>query len=478
VNLELSPEEARAIAEEAYLLAYPSVRAYLRFWSSTQDPRSPALTLLDHLTPIRSPARPGDSDPTDPWPDAGTIRSSGWWDLRREPLVLATPVVPGGRYHAVAFTDVRGRTFAIAGGRTTGEGATTVLVAGPDWNGFRPATVDAILHVPSELVEVTVRLGVDGSPADQPNANALQDSYQVTPLSTWRGQDRPPPAPQVSWPKVSRWVLDGVPQLLEIYQHWTAFASVEPGEEARAARFASIGLRPGADWSPGSLPGTVARAIEDGVVAAHARIVDRARSVDGRISGWTPDLVGHPSRTGPGMARVGGDGGSGWSGGDEEYLVDRAASALLGLADDPGEVTMFRAGIDATDQPFDASHSDYRLRFEDLPPSDAGWSITLYDAGGGLVGNEVDRNALGDHHPHLVADFDGGITLQFSYEPPHRVGLANWLPAPDGPFALVLRIYLPHAEALDGRWTPPPVERYPRSGSTEDLLRWRPTRQL
>ncbi|WP_234936532.1 DUF1214 domain-containing protein (plasmid) [Sinorhizobium medicae] len=35
---------------------------------------------------------------------------------------------------------------------------------------------------------------------------------------------------------------------------------------------------------------------------------------------------------------------------------------------------------------------------------------------------------------------------------------SNWLPAPSEFFYVVMRLYLPRAEALDGRWVPPPIE--------------------
>jgi hypothetical protein len=35
----------------------------------------------------------------------------------------------------------------------------------------------------------------------------------------------------------------------------------------------------------------------------------------------------------------------------------------------------------------------------------------------------------------------------------------NWLPAPDGPFYMVLRLYGPESAALEGEWTSPAVDK-------------------
>jgi len=36
---------------------------------------------------------------------------------------------------------------------------------------------------------------------------------------------------------------------------------------------------------------------------------------------------------------------------------------------------------------------------------------------------------------------------------------SNWLPAPDGPFAVALRIYWPEQAVLDGKWEPSAIEK-------------------
>ena len=52
---------------------------------------------------------------------------------------------------------------------------------------------------------------------------------------------------------------------------------------------------------------------------------------------------------------------------------------------------------------------------------------------------------------------DGSITLYIQKESPGKAMEANWLPAPDGPFYMVMRLYGPEDEALEGDWTQPAV---------------------
>ena len=54
----------------------------------------------------------------------------------------------------------------------------------------------------------------------------------------------------------------------------------------------------------------------------------------------------------------------------------------------------------------------------------------------------------------MFAD-DGSLTISVQKDSPGVDQEANWLPAPDGPFYIVMRIYLPEAETLDGTWKKP-----------------------
>jgi hypothetical protein len=113
--------------------------------------------------------------------------------------------------------------------------------------------------------------------------------------------------------------------------------------------------------------------------------------------------------------------------------------------------------LDTHHQPLDGARSGYRLRFAERPPASF-WSVTLYDPWGALITNEIDRYHVTSESPHLRQDTDRSVTVWISVDPPERAGLGNWLPAPSGPFVLVLRLYLPSPEALTGSWDPPAVE--------------------
>ena len=113
---------------------------------------------------------------------------------------------------------------------------------------------------------------------------------------------------------------------------------------------------------------------------------------------------------------------------------------------------------DADGDPLDGS-STYRIRFPagGLPPVEAFWSLSAYGEDMFFAPHPSGRWTIGDRTPGLVVGDDGSLELTLSHEEP-AAGAANWLPVPDGPFVLMLRLYLPGEPVLDGSYEYPPVE--------------------
>jgi hypothetical protein len=140
------------------------------------------------------------------------------------------------------------------------------------------------------------------------------------------------------------------------------------------------------------------------------------------------------------------------------YYLKRAIVAQLGLGANLPEDAIYPLNLaDGTGRPLDGA-SRYAVHFAkgDTPPAEAFWSITLYDSDGFQVANGLNRFAVSSWMPFKY-NADGSLDLYIQNDTPGTDKEANWLPAPKGPFNLTMRLYAPMADALTGKWNPPPV---------------------
>jgi hypothetical protein len=181
----------------------------------------------------------------------------------------------------------------------------------------------------------------------------------------------------------------------------------------------------------------VARALADGADLLERKSHDLGKNVNG----WTINDRG---------PRFG-----------DDHLLRAAVARDLPYVNVPEEALYPVAATDADGAPL-SGDSAYRLAFAPraLPPVDAFWSLTMYTRDGPpLVPNPIARYAVGDRTPGLVTEPDGSLAIHMQHSRPAPEAAVNWLPAPRGAFRLMLRLYIPRAEALDGSWVPPAVER-------------------
>ncbi len=118
--------------------------------------------------------------------------------------------------------------------------------------------------------------------------------------------------------------------------------------------------------------------------------------------------------------------------------------------------------VDADGKPYDGA-GKYVMHFDkgQMPPADAFWSLTMYDDKYFFVPNKFSRYTLSSRSK-FKANKDGSVDLYIQKNSPGKGKESNWLPAPEGKFVLMLRLYWPKEappSIIDGFWKPPAVKK-------------------
>jgi hypothetical protein len=375
-------------------------------------------------------------------PNNDTLYSIAWLDLGIEPLILHLPEYVGKRYYVLQLVDIYTHNIEYIGTRTTGFGAGNFIIAGPDWDGEIPAGIDSVRRSEGRFVLLLGRSATTGK-EDVPNVTALQDQFKLTPLSEHLGQPAPDPVPLPEFPPY----ISEKAASIEAFNYLNMLLGElkpHPSETALLEKFAKIGIQPGQPFNPDDLNLEVRQAVGEGVAAGLEKINQEHLIVGRNVNNWTMIGEGFGYRS---MMQG-------------KYLL-RAAAGMAGLyGNNPEEAYNFSGVKDGDGNPMDASRHNYIIHFETPPPVKAFWSVSMYKLPEILFfDNPINRYSIGDRTPGFTPNEDGSVTIYLQYESPSVDKESNWLPAPNGPFALALRMYWPEQDALEGLWTPPPILR-------------------
>jgi len=369
-------------------------------------------------------------------PNVDTLYSTAFLDLRAGPRLLSVPSV-SRRYVDFQLLDMYTNTISDVGVLTDGGHGGTYAFVGPGWHGTIPKGVVRI-GVPTPDAWLLGRTQVKG-PADLVAAVTLEAQYSLTALSGHGSGTIGGPS-TLACPAPALPSSTSLGFLADLEKDMAAdppTAADGPAVEAMAAAGIGPGRTPGATSSGDAAEYLKALRLGASLLAGAAG--------EGSITistGWTRGAV------------VGSYG--------TDYLERaRAAEEELG-AQVPTQAVYFsasRARSGTTTAPLIGTRS-YEIRFTagDLPHhgSDGFWSITLYNAAEFLVANPIDRYSIGDETPGLVRGADGSLAIVVSASRTTETDV-NWLPAPTGAFSLVLRVYDPTPQVLDGSWSPPAI---------------------
>ncbi len=436
----VTAEEARNIAKEAYIYGFPVVdncRVQYAYFVDKQDPEYKAdWNILYNIPRVFTP-----EDKAIQTPNSDTPYSWIGLDLRAEPIVFSVPPFAKNRYWSLQLIDLYTHNFDYLGSRTTGNGGGNYMIAGPSWKGEIPKGITKVIRCETEIASAQFRTQLFNA-ADLKNVIAIQKKYIVKPLSAFLGESAPKAATTINFPKpltpvTQKTSLDFFSKLNFALQ----FCPTHPSETELMARFAKIGVAAGQSFDTTKFSPEIKKAIEAGMADAWAEFavlkgrVDKGEIVSGDILG-TRDFL-------------------------KNNYGYRMLAAVLGIYGNTKEEAMYPAYyVDGKGQKLDGANR-YTFRFEpgETPPVNSFWSITMYEQPASLlVANSLNRYLLNSTMMgQFKKDKDGGLTLLVQNESPGKSKESNWLPAPKGPFSIIMRLYWPKEKALKGQWIAPPL---------------------
>ncbi|THD66458.1 DUF1254 domain-containing protein [Robertkochia marina] len=447
----LTPEEAKAIAKEAYIYGFPMVVNYKTMNMYVLNENSPEYK--GNFNEMQCDARLlGPEDKAIVTPNSDTPYCMLWADMRSEPLVISIPAMEPDRFFHFQLIDLYTHNFAYLGSLTTGNEGGNYLIAPSDWSGETPEGINEVIKCETDMFFSVIRTQLMNND-DLPNVKNLMDGYELQTLSSFLGED---PVAVKSLTDFPTWEEGAqfTPKAFSYLDYMLNFTNPVPEEQALRDKLAKLDLGTEGEFNMDNFEPEVQAAIEKGVSEAFKEMETfiTENNTDPLMSSkifGTRDFLAETATESFGM---------------KNYYMLRATAAHLGLYGNSGKEAIYPTYLmEVPGTPFNAKEHNYTLTFhkDSMPPVNAFWSLSMYDGKTQLfIENDLDRYLLNSNNKdQYVYGDDGSLTLYIQKEPPGKALEPNWLPAPDGPFYCVLRLYGPKEEALNGTWVNPPLKR-------------------
>ena len=440
----MSIDEIVKTAIDAYIYGYPLVtmdmtRKQLTNVATPDESHAP----MGQLLKLR--AYPAVDNHAVTAPNADTLYTIAWLDVSQEPWIFGIPDM-GDRYYLMPMLDGWTNVFQVPGKRTTGNKPQKYAITGPGWSGALPAGVTEYKS-PTGLVWILGRIYCTGTPEDYEAVHALQDKFSLTPLSSYGRPYAPLPAEADDNFDMKTAVRDQVDAMstATYFNYLAKLMKTNPPAADDApivAKMAQIGLIPGQDFDSSKLGGFDKEVIKTVPKMAQLKIMEYFKQVGKPVNGWM-------FTTKTGLYGT-------------NYL-QRALIAAIGLgANRPQDAVYPTGDKDANGNEFDGKSKNYVVHIDkgQMPPANAFWSLTMYDAHYFFVPNPINRYTLSSRD-NFVSNPDGSMDLYLQADSPGKAKEANWLPTPKAKFIPMLRLYWPKETSpsiIDGTWKPPAIK--------------------
>jgi hypothetical protein len=443
-RVKITEQYARLVARDAYFWAWPMVNVYSRRLAFTNVkeiaisgpvPVAP-LNRLGMLTDYVEP-----EERLVACPNQDVVYGVGSLALDLSPVVIQVPDF-GSRFWVYQVVDLRTDSFVNLGkmyGTTPG----FYLLVGPNWRGDLPTGITKVFRSPTNTGFVAPRVFQDDTPEDKGAIQSVIQQIMMYPLSEYDGTmkrmdwSKLPKVPSVSsGDEETKWVVPE--KFFEELPSVFADAPPLPGEEARYAQVEAV--LQAAKNDPQLKQAMTAAAGEADVELVKPLF---------EFHNYGQQLPHHWS-TISNEAAFGTD-----------YFTRTAVAKSNIFVNSPNETKYYYQDLDLTGARLNGANR-YTMTFpkDQTPSVDGFWSLTLYNEHHFFAPNDLKRYSLGTKNRTLELNADGSLTIYVQADPPPAAQRSNWLPAPKGAdFSLFIRAYWPKPAIIDGRWTPPAVQR-------------------
>jgi hypothetical protein len=403
-----SPESLQQTAEDAVIFGSPVVlmRRYFQAGLQAGMPVNQFFVNTELSSPATLAVGPNDD----------TLYGLVWLDLTKGPQVIGVPDTHG-RYYSIQLIDFWTNPFTYIGFRTTGTESGAFAITPPGWRGRLPRGVKQLPATTKRVLGLVRTLVND--PADLLAAQAIQTSYTTGPL------DRYPfgRVTAVSAPNSAAFNIfvpidltgNGIDLYEEINQGILEYPPL-PADARYARTLRPVGVDVERYRQPdASLASTLEAAITPAWEAAQAYLPQTAT-----VKGTWSVVLGITDITHDPLRRLG--------------------LTIYGPGTHIEKEALYYSALPVGGTPLSGANT-YQLTFtkNQLPPVEAFWSLIMYGPNSELVANPINRYELASHNPaDLNYASDGSLTITISNAQPAS-GTDNWLPAPNGPFRMILR---------------------------------------
>lgn len=447
-KVDENPIDVGAIAIESYIYGYPLVtmemtRRVMTNVAAPEGTRAP----MGHIVRMREYPTAEFRDVTAP--NADTLYTTAWVDVGKEPWILSLPDMED-RYFLFPMLEGWTNVFEVPGKRTTGTAAQKYAITGPGWTGTLPEGV-VEYKSPTSIVWLLGRIYCTGTPEDYAAVHKKQDEISLVPLSSY-GKPYTPPAGTVDPSIDMKTAVRDQVNAMSADEYFNLLAKLmvdNPAAEAdqpMLEKMAKIGIVPGQTFDSSKFDALAKKALDETPKLANDQIM--AWMKEGVLAG---DMK---MENGWGFTTKTGQYGTNY--------IQRALITAIGLGANRPEDAIYptSTGPDVVET-YDGAKK-YVMRFNkgELPPVSGFWSLTMYDENYFFVQNPINRQSISARQ-NLKANPDGSIDLYIQNETPGPDKESNWLPAPQGKFILMLRMYWPNSTPptiLDGSWKIPAVK--------------------